>query len=129
LVAPEYEIANAVTANELANWVRIIVRGSGTTVAHGRATYTLINNIYTSRVDAITTLDQSSQNALAADPVSLVENLDLLLCGGGLSAETKTNIATKIDQLIVPALFNPKAFLRAKLAIISVVMSPGCAVQ
>ena len=128
LVAPEYEILNGVTANELANWVRIVARGNGTTVAHGSARYTLINNQYTSTIENKIKLNQTNENAIAADAVSLVDNLDILLCGGGLSNETKTTIATKIDELLAVT-FIPKTFLRAKAAIIGIVMSPGCAVQ
>ena len=129
LVAPEYEILNGVTANELANWVRIVARGNGTTVAHGSARYTLINNQYTSTIENKIKLNQTNENAIAADAVSLVDNLDILLCGGGLNNETKTTIATKIDELIVPSFFDSKVYRRAKAAIIGIVMSPGCAVQ
>ena len=127
LFAPEFEILNEVAANKLANWVRGVVRGSGTTVPHGRANITLINNQYTSKIEAKTTLDQTNENTLALDSVSLIDSLDLLLCGGRLSNENKTTIASKIDESI--AINSTKIFLRAKVAIIGVIMSPGCAVQ
>lgn len=132
LFAPEYEILNAVTANELANWIRTVNRGFGTAVPHGGVNYYVFRDPQTSLPSLIsyarTNLDQSDQNSLASDGVALVENLDLLLCGGGLSDETKTTISANIN-LLAPTLNNPKLYLRTKAAILGVVMSPGCAVQ
>jgi hypothetical protein len=129
LFTPEYEILNAVTANQLANWMRTVTRGLSSTVPHGSVNYYLIRNPVTSQVYyGRTNLVQNDQYSLASNPVALVDNLDLLLCGGGLSDVTKATIATNIDGIAL-TFGNTKLYLRTKAAILGVVMSPGCAVQ
>jgi len=108
LVGPEFQILNAVTA-----------------IAFPNAVYTLI---YSGTGNM--RLDLSAQETLAATPGALIDNLDLLLTRGTLSAENRTKILTAVNG-ITAAMVPSGSTLnreRARLAYYLVALSPEFAV-
>jgi len=108
LVGPEFQILNAVTA-----------------IAFPNAVYTLI---YSGTGNM--RLDLSAQETLAATPGALIDNLDLLLTRGTLSAENRTKILTAVNG-ITAAMVPSGSTLnreRARMAYYLVALSPEFAV-
>ncbi|MBI2514202.1 MAG: DUF1800 domain-containing protein [Opitutae bacterium] len=108
LVGPEYQILNAVTAVTFPNAVNTLVT-SGT------------GNMR---------LDLSAQESLAASPDALLDNLDLLLTHGTLSADSRTKILTAVNGITTAMVPNGSNLnqQRARLAIYLVALSPDYAV-
>jgi uncharacterized protein (DUF1800 family) len=75
-------------------------------------------------------LDLTEQIALGASPAALIDNLNLLLCHGTLSTETRAAILTAL-QGVTPTIaggINNVNITRARLAIYLVMLSPDFAV-
>jgi len=108
LVAPEFQILNAVFAVTLPNTFNTLIN-SGT------------GNMR---------LDLSAQETAAANVDTLLDNLDLLLTHGTLSAESRTAIRTAVNGItaaMVPA-GSTLAQQRARLAVYLFLLSPDYAV-
>lgn len=108
LVGPEFQILNAVTA-----------------IAFPNAVYTLI---YSGTGNM--RLDLSAQETLAATPGSLIDNLDLLLTRGTLSADNRTKILTAVNGLTAGMVPSGSTLNRerARLAYYLIALSPEFAV-
>jgi uncharacterized protein (DUF1800 family) len=108
LAGPEFQILNAVFAVTLPNAFNTLIT-SGT----GRVR-----------------LNLSEQESLAENPSALLDNLDLLLTHGTMSAETRAAILTAVNG-ITPAMVPSASTLnqqRARLALYLVLLSPDYAV-
>jgi uncharacterized protein (DUF1800 family) len=104
LAGPEFQILNAVFAVTLPNAFNTLIT-SGT----GRVR-----------------LNLSEQESLAENPSALLDNLDLLLTHGTMSAETRAAILTAVNG-ITPAMVPAASTLnqqRARLALYLVLLSP-----
>ncbi|MDX6766197.1 MAG: DUF1800 domain-containing protein [Candidatus Methylacidiphilales bacterium] len=106
LVAPEFEITNAVTAISLPNFLRdFIYRGK------------------IGRAEGEVVLDFSREIQLARDPDALIQHLNLLLAGGRLRDSTRQIIRGAIGE--IP---DTKPEERAKLAVYLTSISPESAI-
>jgi uncharacterized protein (DUF1800 family) len=109
LVGPEYQILNSVYAITLPNALLTL-------------TNTGLGNF---------TLDLTAQAALADTPSALVDNVDLLLTHGTMSAATRQAIVTAVSGVttaLVPA-GSTLGLTRARLAVYLTAVSPDYAVQ
>lgn len=108
LVGPEFQILNAVTA-----------------IAFPNAVYTLI---YSGTGNM--RLDLSAQETLAATPGALIDNLDLLLTRGTLSADNRTKILTAVNGITAGMVPSGSTLNRerARMAYYLVALSPEFAV-
>ncbi|WP_415909788.1 DUF1800 domain-containing protein [Oleiharenicola sp. Vm1] len=108
LVGPEFQILNAVTA-----------------VAFPNALNTLLNS-----GTGNMRLDLSAQEALAASPEALLDNLDLLLTHGTLSADSRTKILAAVNGITAGMVPNGSNLnqQRARLAVYLVTLSPDYAI-
>jgi uncharacterized protein (DUF1800 family) len=108
LVGPEFQILNAVTAVAFPNAVNTLI-ASGT------------GNMR---------LDLSAQEALAANPDALLDNLDLLLTHGTLSADSRAKILTAVNGITTAMVPNGSTLnqQRARLAVYLVALSPDYAI-
>jgi len=105
LVGPEFQILNSVFGINTPNRI-----------------YALI---YTASVGSFS-LDLSPQAALASNTNALVDNIDLLLTHGTLSAETRAKVVAAIDSVtnaMVPS-GDTLGLTRARLAVYLISMSP-----
>ena len=109
LFAPEFGILTAVTGTRFPNRLRSIIRNS-------QLRYS------TDGLTGTTDLNFTAQEALAMDGPALLENLDLLLCNGTMSDESKAIIVDALDESTDP-------LTRTRGAIIAVMTSPACAVS
>ena len=110
LFAPEFQILTTVAATRFPNFLLRTIR-------QGQMRYTADG------FDAEINLNFDDQIALADDPVALLDQLDLLLCNGTLSDEAKTSIAEAIEEE------TDDLNVRARAAVIAVIISPDCAVS
>ena len=104
LVGPEFQIQNAVFAISVPNIMLALSNGT-------------VGNF---------TLDLSPQAALASTPASLVDNVDLLLTHGTMSAATRSSILTAVNGVtsaMVPS-GSTLALTRARLAVYLTAISP-----
>ena len=104
LVAPEFQILNAVTAITAQNFYNRVIQQGAIEYVSGP------DQIY---------LDLSNELLLANDPPLLLDRLDLLLTAGSLSENTRTTIINAITQ-IPPA----NALSRVRTAVRLIVLSP-----
>lgn len=116
LHAPEFEVMTPTAEISMANLF-------SHDVSNQSARFRLIKNAFVGEINADVELDFSTELRLAANPAALLSHLDLLLCHGGLSDESKDIIAKTISQ------GTSLAQLRAKLAIITVLTVSDCAVE
>jgi len=138
LVAPEFEILNAVTANDTANLMRDAILSKTGLEKYGyfmgalqHAYVREEDNIDNVEINSINILDFNEANDIfntTADPVDskpeeLLSYLDLLLCNGSLSDETKDAIKNAFTSE------SATPYLQVKIAIHGVLMSPSCVVQ
>jgi uncharacterized protein (DUF1800 family) len=109
LVGPEFQILNSVFA-----------------VTTPNAIYNLIQT----GASLNFRIDLTEQTNLAATPASLLDNLNLMLCGGTMSAETRTAILAAVNG-VTQAMAGTSTInqTRARLAIYLTAISPDCAVQ
>jgi hypothetical protein len=109
LYAPEFQIHTAVYA-----------------LATPTILYGILNNIYVGL-----SINLAEQEALASDPTALVDNVDLLLTHGTMSARTRANIISAVAQHVAPpwAPQTPVAANRARLAIYLTLLSPDYNIQ
>ena len=114
LYAPEFQIFTSIAANRTANFFRWVVGLAG-------STFTLLNNATHGKLTCTISLDFSREEALAADPQALMTHLDLLLCHGTLSDETKDIIATAIAEE------SDHPVVRSRAAILGVLTASECA--
>ncbi|MFZ5497255.1 MAG: DUF1800 domain-containing protein [Verrucomicrobiota bacterium] len=108
LVGPEFQILNSVFAVTLPNTINTLLQSG-------------VNNI---RLDLI------EQENLAATPAALLDNVDLLLTHGTMSAETRTAILQAVNGVtsaMVPSGSNLNQ-TRARLALYLTALSPDYAV-
>ncbi len=109
LVGPEFQIQNAVFGIATPNVYYNLVNGT-------------VGNF---------SLDLTAQVALADSPAGLLDNVDLLLTAGTLSATSRATIltaVTAVTQAMVPA-NSTLALTRTRLAIYLVATSPDYAIQ
>jgi uncharacterized protein (DUF1800 family) len=114
-VAPELQIADEVTTAAYINLMQ-------TTINSGIGSSSDIKSAYTKEL------------ALATDPAALVNRIDLLLYGGGMSATLKTRITNSVIGVNVPAngtqaQIDTAKLNRVKLAIFLGMASPEYAAQ
>ena len=107
--APEFGIFSASTSLRRANWVNTIVFANIPTHAN---------------TPNGTSLDLSRLQALAGDPVALVDELDRILLGRTMSASMKTSVINAVNAV---ASTNP--LLRARQALYLVATSSQFQVQ
>jgi len=111
LFAPEFQLLDAVVSNRLPNKYRA-------DVVNGSTTYRLINND-NAQIELVINYDYSTEQALASDPAALVDYLDMTLCCGTMSNESKQalidaiSIGTNLDN-------------RYRAALAGVLSSPAC---
>ncbi len=108
LFGPEFQILNSVFAVTTPN-------GMNTLIQTGAGRFKL---------------NLAAQEALAADPAALLDNLNLMLTHGTMSAETRTAILTAV-QGITAAMVPSGSTLnltRAQLAVYLVILSPDFAI-
>jgi uncharacterized protein (DUF1800 family) len=115
LVAPELQIATHSRVTRTANALTLLIIQGNSDLADGSFTEPVI--------------DLGPLKAQAANPTQLVALLDLRMCGGLMSPETKTILANYLDTLpySVPGL--PPGLLRAVEGLALVAASPDYALQ
>lgn len=109
LVGPEYQILNSVFAVSTRN-----VLYNLTQTGAGRFR-----------------LDLTEQESLAAQPAALLDNLNLLLTHGTMSAATRATILTAVEGIRTNQVPNGSTLnqTRARLAVYLVAVSPDCAIS
>jgi uncharacterized protein (DUF1800 family) len=112
--APEFEILTSVAANRLANRLRADVRDAKVDLS------VLARN---ERVQFQIALDFATEEALATQPKTLLEHLDVLLCQGALSVAAHGALASALTA--TPA----TATERARAAVLAVLTAPDCVVR
>ncbi len=123
LYAPEFQVMDAVVANKTINkyisWLR--TQYIDTTLYSGNG-YLFKNRI---------TFNLSDELAMVASPAgvpALLEQLDLRLCNGTLSEESKTVITTAL-QAYANATNSTDARIRLDEILIGVINSPDCMIE
>ena len=109
LVGPEFQILNSVFGITAPN--------------------NLYNLIHNASVGSFS-LDLASQAALSDNATALVDNVDLLLAHGTLSADTRAKVITAVNGVtaaMVPS-GSTLALTKARVAVYLVAVSPDCAV-
>ena len=107
LVAPEYEITDATYSISVPNFLR-----------------GYIFNTAGSNPDTVV-LDLTYEQSLAATPSALLDHLNQVMCGGNLTAATRTRVTTMLAAL--PS--NTSNLERAQRAILVLATSPDGAIQ
>jgi uncharacterized protein (DUF1800 family) len=116
LHAPEFQIMNSVSENNMSNLFYKNVNDKA-------ATFRLVKNGFVGEINSEITFDFATEERLAGDPTALLEHLDLLLCHGGLSDESKNIIADRVYQ------DSSDNEVRAQIAILTVLTATDCAVE
>ena len=107
LVAPEYEITDATYAISVPNFLR-----------------TFIFNAAGTNPDTVV-LNLAYEQSLVATPSALLDHLNQVMCGGNLTAATRTRVTTMLAAL--PS--NTSTLERAQRAILVLATSPDGSVQ
>lgn len=107
LVAPEYEITDATYAISVPNFLR-----------------TFVFNTAGTNPDTVV-LNLSYEQSLVATPSALLDHLNQVMCGGNLTAATRTRVTTLLAAL--PA--STSSLERAQRAILVLATSPDGSVQ
>ena len=107
LVAPEYEITDATYAISVPNFLRGFVF-----------------NVAGTNPDTVV-LNLSHEQSLVATPSALLDHLNQVMCGGNLTAATRTRVTTMLTAL--PS--NTSTLERAQRAILVLATSPDGSVQ
>lgn len=115
LYTPEFELFDSVTANRIANRFRSDVIDAAANFRGLDANGVVF--------DYEILLDFSEEEALAANPASLMNHLDLLLCQGTMNDKARA----KVTKIVASETDNPTA--RARGAILSLLTSPDCAIH
>jgi len=108
LVGPEFQILNSVFAVTMPNSVNTLIQS-------GAGQFTL---------------NLADQETLAADPAQLIDNLDLYLTHGTMSAETRAAILNAVQKITAGMVSSGSTLnlTRAKLALYLTALSPDFAV-
>lgn len=127
LVGPEFQILNAATS---INWINLLstalfadyymevsTQASSIDIGVPEANPLLLDE------EDLVNLDLSDEIALADDPVELINRLDILLCGGTMTEESKETITD------IVALFALDENFAAKTALFMTLISPDYAIQ
>lgn len=123
LVAPEFQILNSVTANRGLNTFHDAVANGFIQQTVYPRDVTVANPPITAPVTSRVIFNFDREQALANDPVKLVEHLDLLLCGGTLNEQSRDLLVSELNKL--PSTNNAERLIRAKAAVMCVLTSPG----
>jgi hypothetical protein len=107
LVAPEFQITTETTVVGGLNFLAKVIKGGG----YGGG-------------DSRIKLDYAPLTALAADPVALVERLNLMFFNGQMSTTTRTRLVT-----LVQAIASNQPENRVKSALIVTSLSPDFVIQ
>jgi hypothetical protein len=115
IYAPEFELMTGVTANRTANRFRADVNDE---ISQNRVLNNSNGEIWTN-----IEFDFSREKELSPDPEMLVQHLDLLLCNGTLSDESRAIITNALVD------HTENTNLRARGAILAVLTSPACVIS
>jgi uncharacterized protein (DUF1800 family) len=120
VTAPEFQILTDVTANRFNNLLRSNVMAGKISKRLNAGNHKNISTIL---------LNFNTERSLADSPTDLLSRLDLLLCRGAMTVETRSILR----QAIFPATnhvqdANLRSDLRAKEAILGTLISPDCAI-
>jgi uncharacterized protein (DUF1800 family) len=85
LIGPPFQIHTEATVVQRSNWVNTVIFGT-VSVPFGPAGTSV-------------TIDMAPLDALAADPATLVNRVDVLLMHGTMSAAMRTNLVTTVGQI------------------------------
>ncbi|MDZ4853126.1 MAG: DUF1800 family protein [Pirellulaceae bacterium] len=153
LVAPEFNIVNAITANATTNFYRGLISTSlrsdtiqtigsiaGNTITGTSTTNTAnVTTLATESTRSRVTFDFSEETTLALgtnvglpwedDVLKLIEHLDLYLCGGTLHPRYKLKLGgaliAEITRVNASGVSNAEALEIARGAVLSIVTSPS----
>ncbi len=100
LVAPEFQILNSVTANRGLNTFHDAVANGFIQQTVYPRDVTVANPPITAPVTSRVVFNFDREQALANDPVKLVEHLDLLLCGGTLNEQSRDLLVSELNKLL-----------------------------
>ncbi len=113
VVAPEFELFTAVTANRTPNRYR-------STIYNEESRHSLVGGTYNLRCNIA--LDFSDEKALAADPAQLVQHLNILMAHGMMSDESCQTMTDALTEESV------NTTTRTRAAILGFAVSPSVAV-